>query len=96
MLELLNLIFGVGRKQLPSAAKILHDFATILKKIGTHSIYIGSAVPSRVDGRKHQFRKETSMHGLRKSILVTTGLLGGFLYLFYHYLYGKLIDIHDQ
>ena len=76
MLELLNLIFGVGREQLPSAAEILR-VATIFnqEKTGTHSIYIGSAVPSSVY-RKYPSRKKTGgSYSLYKSILVALGLL---------------------
>ena len=84
ILELLNLIFGVGREQLPSAAEILR-VATIFnqEKTGTHSIYIDSAVPSSVY-RKHPSRKKTGSYRLYKSILLALGLL---VLLFYHYFY---------
>ena len=80
MLELLKLIFGVGREQLPSAAEILR-VATIFnqKKTGTHSVYIGSAVPSSVY-RKHPSRKKTGSYSLYKSILLALGLLIRFFF----------------
>ena len=86
MIELLNLIFGVGEKQLPSAGEILRA-ATIFnqkKKTGTHSVYIGSAVPSSVDG-EHQSRKKTGTHSLCKSSVIV-GLLVSVLSFCYYYL----------
>ena len=85
IIELLNLIFGVGRERLPSAEEILR-VATIFnkEKTGTYSIYIGSAVPSSVY-RKHPARKKTGSYSLYKSILLALGLL--VLFFFYHYFY---------
>ena len=80
---MLNLIFGVGREQLPSAAEILR-VATIFnqEKTGTYSLYIGSAVPSSVY-RKHPSRKKTGgSYRLYKSILVALGLLVLFFFTF--------------
>ena len=85
MIELLNLIFGVGQKQLPSAGEILRAIFN-QKKTGTHSVYIGSAVPSSVV-REHQSRKKTGTYSLYKSSLMV-GLFVSFLSFCYYYLYG--------
>ena len=96
MIELLDLIFGVGREQLPSEAEILRDFNQ--KITGTHSVHISDADATGVD-REHLHRaaqilpvatvfneKKTGTRIVPKTTLVAIGLATlSFLLLFYCY-----------
>ena len=96
MIELLTLIFGARRKQLPSEAEILLVFNQ--KITGTHTVDISSAVATGVD-REHLYtaaqilpvatvfnEKKTGTRIVPKTTLVAIGLaMLSFLLLFYYY-----------